>query len=376
MKRYRTFDDLKDSRLLYEKNFPAFGYVLLTVILLLLAGVVFWSTQTEKTYIVKATGTVTSDDKNYVMAPYSGEITSIDMEEGQNVQAGDVLFHVKSTDLDLQNEQLAGQRGIYEAQIRQYGKLAQSIQRDKNLFSASSSDDSLYYSQYEQYKSQVEQQKVDTSQLKSYGYTDAQIEQQIITAQEKMDELYNTAVLNAEQSKQEAQSQLDALNAQLGAVQTGQSDYTVTANASGRIHMLSDYKKGMVVQAASPIASIATEMDEYEVSAAVAAQDAPLVRVGDSVDIAVSGLTQSIYGTITGKVAQIDSDITMPQSADESGNAQPYFNMKIVPEADYLISKSGDKVDISNGMAVEARIQYDGVTYFDYVMEALGALTR
>jgi multidrug efflux pump subunit AcrA (membrane-fusion protein) len=140
--------------------------------------------------------------------------------------------------------------------------------------------------------------------------------------------------------------------------------------------MLSAYKTGMVVQAASPIASIASEMDEYTVSAAVAAADAPLVRVGDSVDIAVSGLTQSIYGTITGKVESIDSDITMPQSTGAEGSSSPYFGMKILPDTDYLINKSGDKVDITNGMTVEARIKYDEVTYFDYVMEALGALTR
>ena len=36
----------------------------------------------------------------------------------------------------------------------------------------------------------------------------------------------------------------------------------------------------------------------------------------------------------------------------------------------------GDKVDLSNGMSVTARVEYDQVTYFEYAMEALGVLFR
>ena len=44
--------------------------------------------------------------------------------------------------------------------------------------------------------------------------------------------------------------------------------------------------------------------------------------------------------------------------------------------ATLLTSTSGDKVDLSNGMSVTARVEYDELTYFDYVMEALGVLFR
>jgi len=92
------------------------------------------------------------------------------------------------------------------------------------------------------------------------------------------------------------------------------------------------------------------------------------------VDIAVSGLTQSVYGTISGEVVRIDSDITTSQSSQ--GEISAYFKVYIKPDNTYLVSKQGNKAVISNGMSVEARIQYDEVTYFNYVMEALGVLTR
>lgn len=65
----------------------------------------------------------------------------------------------------------------------------------------------------------------------------------------------------------------------------------------------------------------------------------------------------------------IDSDIT-------SANNTAAYKVTIKPDGTYLVSKSGNQVSISNGMSVETRIQYDEITYFDYVMEALGVLVR
>ena len=58
-----------------------------------------------------------------------------------------------------------------------------------------------------------------------------------------------------------------------------------------------------------------------------------------------------------------------------SSNAS-YYKMTIKPDATYVVSRSGDKVDLSNGMSVTARVEYDQVTYFEYAMEALGVLFR
>lgn len=71
----------------------------------------------------------------------------------------------------------------------------------------------------------------------------------------------------------------------------------------------------------------------------------------------------------TGTVTSIDSDVT----STESGS---YYKMTIKPNSTYVVSNSGDKVDLANGMSVTARVEYDKLTYFEYVMEALGVLFR
>lgn len=78
----KKLSQLKDSRLLYEKKLPAFGYMLVLAVAFLLAAVVIWSVNTPKTYMISASGIVQSENKNYVMTPYTGEISEIYIKEG------------------------------------------------------------------------------------------------------------------------------------------------------------------------------------------------------------------------------------------------------------------------------------------------------
>lgn len=374
-KEVKTIDQLRDSRLLYDKKMPAFGYIIIIVILLFLTSVVIMSLNISKVYVVKSPGNVRSNDKNYVMSSFSGKIYDVNIEEGKNVQKGDVLFKVKSTDLNLQKQQLEGQKSIYENQIDKYRKLVKSIKNDINYFYANNAEDNLYYSQYELYKNQIAQQTVDVETYKLCGYTDAQINNELEKSKNKVQEIKNSSIKSAEDAVLQAQCQLDSINAQVAALESGQEEYVVTANETGNVHMLSQCKEGVVVQAASPLASIASDNEEYMIEAYVSASDVVRIEKGDDVDIAVSGLSQTQYGTIHGVVENIDTDITTSQYS-EGKEAQSYFKVDIKPKSSFLMNKNGDKVELNNGMTVETRIQYDKVTYFEYILDSLGVLAK
>ena len=96
-KQIKTMEQLRDSRLLFDKKIPAFGYFLILIITAFLAGAVIWSIKTPKIYMITAYGTVTSSDANYVMSGYTGEIGECNMREGMLVEEGDILFTIKST---------------------------------------------------------------------------------------------------------------------------------------------------------------------------------------------------------------------------------------------------------------------------------------
>ena len=365
----RDINELQDRRIMMEKKLPPFGYALILLTAALILFLVVWSTKNYRTYVSQSSGTVQAANKTYIMSSYSGSITELNIAEGTYVNEGDLIAHIKSTDLDMQQDSIQSQLDIYKKQKSQYEKLVKSIQDDKNYFSETDIDDQPYYYQYETYKSQVAQKAFDASPYQAAGYSDEQIKALMEQNQSEVEALYYSTLQSISASLTSVQSNIDNLQSQMDALSTGANDYYIYAPTSGVIHMDTPYKVGMVLSAGTPLATVASENSDLEVVAYVTLSDRPLLHVGDPCKIAITGLSEYSYGTLTGTVTSIDSDVT----ASSSGS---YYKMTIAPDSTYVISNSGDKVDLSNGMSVTARVEYDKLTYFEYAMEALGVLFR
>ena len=365
----QNLDDLQDRRIMMDRDVPPYGYAFVILVGLFMIFLLVWSTRTNRIYVSQNSGTVQASNKTYIMSSYSGTLTELYISEGSYVNEGDLVAHIKSTDLDMQQDNLESQLKIYQTQVDQYNKLLQCIQDDTNYFSETSAEDQPYYYQYETYKSHVEQKTCDASAYQADGYTDAQIKTLMEQNQSEIQALYYSTMQSISQSITSAQSNVDNVQAQIDALNTGANDYYLYAPTSGVIHMDSPYKEGMVLSAGSPLATVASENDDLEIVAMVTVNDRPLLHVGDPCKIAITGLSEYSYGTLTGTVTAIDSDVTTSTSAS-------YYKMTIKPDSTYVVSRSGDKVDLSNGMSVTARVEYDQVTYFEYAMEALGVLFR
>lgn len=219
----------------------------------------------------------------------------------------------------------------------------------------------------------MEQNKVYVSTYQAYGYTDEQIQAQLETNQGKIDEVYYSAIQSAETKIEEANLQIASIDAQLAAVTSGQDAYEVKATTSGVLHMLGNYKSGMVVQTTTTVATITPENSQRYLEAYVSTSDMARMHEGDRVQVVMDGLSQNVYGTISGSVSRIDSNVTTQEGQD--GATSRAFKVMIVLDQDYVLSREGDKVDVTNGMTAAARIQYDKVTYFNYVLEKLGIKT-
>ena len=352
-----------------EKKLPPYGYAFVILTGLFMIFLVIWSTQTNRIYVSQNAGTVQASNKTYIMSSYSGSITELYISEGSYVNEGDLVARIKSTDLNMQQDNLESQLAIYQTQLDQYNKLLRSVQDDTNYFDETSAEDQPYYYQYKTYKSQVAQKTFDASVYQAAGYSDAQINTMMEQSQSEIEALYYSTMQSISQSITNAQINVDNLRAQLDSLNTGANDYYLYAPTSGVIHMDSPYKEGMVLSAGTPLATVASENDDLEIIAYVTVNDRPLLHVGDPCKIAITGLSEYSYGTLTGTVTSIDSDVT----ASTNGS---YYKMTIKPDTTYVVSRSGDKVDLSNGMSVTARVEYDQVTYFEYAMEALGVLFR
>ncbi len=67
---------------------------------------VIWSTQTNRIYVSQNSGVVQAANKTYIMSSYSGSITELYVSEGSYVNEGDLIARLKSTDLDMQKDNL------------------------------------------------------------------------------------------------------------------------------------------------------------------------------------------------------------------------------------------------------------------------------
>lgn len=142
------------------------------------------------------------------------------------------------------------------------------------------------------------------------------------------------------------------------------------AQADGVLHLLIDYKEGMIVQVGSSVATITPENSSTIIETYISTSDMARIEKNDKVQIAVDGLSQNVYGTIEGKVESIASNQTTIEG--ENGESQNAFCVYVLPENDYVISNAGKKVNLSNGMTVEIRIIYDEETYLSYILDKLG----
>ena len=78
----KTIEELRDSQLLFNKQPPAFGYLLTCIVLAAMVSAALWATKTPKPYTIEAHGAVTNEHAQTVMCTYTGEITDSIMREG------------------------------------------------------------------------------------------------------------------------------------------------------------------------------------------------------------------------------------------------------------------------------------------------------
>ena len=202
----RDINELQDRRIMMEKKLPPFGYALILLTAALILFLVVWSTKNYRTYVSQSSGSVQAANKTYIMSSYSGSITELNIAEGSYVNEGDLIAHIKSTDLDMQQDSIQSQLDIYKKQKSQYEKLVKSIQDDKNYFSETDIDDQPYYYQYETYKSQVAQKAFDASPYQAAGYSDEQIKALMEQNQSEIQALYYSTMQSISQSITSAQS--------------------------------------------------------------------------------------------------------------------------------------------------------------------------
>lgn len=363
MKRIYTYSELKESKLIYDRKPPAFGIVMTLLTLIFVISALLWAGFSTKTYVVRASALVDNESKINLMNTVSGKVKSLNVTEGQKVQEGDVILVIDSFETELQIAQLQAVVDLYKRKIDQTQILINYINgytiadesTQINPFDSENVETLKLYAAAENfinYATQLKQQKEQAGE--EYRQSDLDSLKIQFLSQETYSELNEYIT-----QKTQHESQLNMYKESLGA-------YTVKALQSGVVHMISGVTEGTVLQAGTLLGNItAVDSDKLYFNAVVNAAERRKLKVGSAVEIAVSGVMQTEYGTLRGEVVSIDNDVTQTE------DGQVFYRVKIGSDKFELTDKSGQTVKLQLGMICECRIKYDETTYLNWIIEQI-----
>lgn len=355
-----SFHELKESRLLYDKKPPAFGVIVTVITAVLLLSIIFLAAFAQKTYVVKAGGIVSSQQKSYIMNSVSAGIKEIYKQEGDSVNEGDILLQLDTFQIELQITQAEDGIKFLQSLIDYNNELISFVQNYtlthensmKNPF-----DNELeikWYNYAQQFMSYATAS--EEGQEKTRTEIDS-LKNQFTSQYYQTIDQYSYELITKKSSQQ---AYIDSLE-----------QYKIKAQSSGVVHYTASYTVGTVLQAGSMIGSISSnQAEELYFETIVSATDRSKIAVSDNVEIALSGVVQSEFGVLKGKVIHIDND----SSQTEDGKV--FYRVKIKPNDTVLNNKKGDKIYITIGMVAESRIKYDETTWLKWAIEQIGIKLR
>lgn len=414
--RLYNIDELKDSRIFFDKNPPRYMTVFIVFIIMCISFALVLSTQISKPYIIVASGTATTTDNRYVSVDSNGEIIEILKQEGEYVKKGDVLFKLSDGKENAQKELLDPQiktlndklaaLDIYERSLNDqinhlenkgqqqayYGKMeyylsmleSESFSKGQELEKINESENKL--AQLKKDQEDLQKQLNETNDTIKQEELKSKIESkkaEINAKQDEINEMVSQSKNPSSQAKQIAQQlfaelgadrsttnqQLAQLKGQLNASESENEAKSIKAENEGIIHYLTTFKTGIAVQMNQTVAEISQNEDSaYIVEANILAKDISKINVGQKVNVELQGVNTQKYGTLKGKVEKISNGSLIEQS--QQGNII-YYQCIISLDSTELISSKGESVSVVKSMPVQARIIYDNETYWDWLRELI-----
>ena len=350
-----------------------FAIVFIYIITGLLISILLWSIFSIKTYVVKASGIVTDQYKENIMNYSTGEIIKIYVKEGDKVNKGDKIIEIDSFQTDLQIKQIEELVSYYQNKVNNINKVINFVngftlddeESQINPFDVNNTLTSKEYNNCKYFIDVVKQQReqaesnVDAEGNKQeYKQTDVDgIKFNFLQQMNVYSELDNYKT-NLIQQESQLKMYKDSLNS-----------FIITATRDGIIHLTSGLTIGTTLSQPTLLGSISSD-DNLIIQASLSSSDISKVNIDDEVEIALSGVNQSEFGVIKGKLIEIDKDI----SSDNNGNT--FYMCKVEPSSNKLNNKKDKEITITNGMLSECRIKYDDTSYFIWAIEQIGVKLR
>lgn len=368
MSKIYTYSELKESKLIYDRKPPAFGVIMTLLSFVFLTAIILWAILSPKTYVVKAAGLVSDSQKINVMNTVSGKIKNIAVKEGQAVSEGDLLIEIDSNQIDLQIAQIQAMVELYDEKVKDNKTLIDFVNGYKlddestkaNPFDPGDENKARAYADAETFIAYVKSSSEQANEGSPFTQESLDgMKAQILT---QLSVYANLEQNISEKTKQESQLKM---------YQDSLAEYSIIAKSDGIIHLSAGLTVGTMLSQSVVLGTISSgDTENLYFDVGINATDRSKIDINNAVEIAVSGVAQTEYGTLKGKIVAIDEDSTQTE------DGQVFYRIKVVPTETFLMNKHGNKIHITNGMPVECRIKYDETTWFNWLIEQIVGKTK
>ncbi|MCL2143279.1 MAG: HlyD family efflux transporter periplasmic adaptor subunit [Methanomassiliicoccaceae archaeon] len=153
MRKFGEYDlsRLSDSRILYMRKPPKFMPIFVVIVVAILVGGGVWSAIAVKSQEVKAAGMIAAEGKYPVAAESSGTISSIYFQEGDTVNAGDIILDFDTAELDIRIAKLLSDLEKVEDRIGYIELMLDAIRADPPQNPIVAADDLELYLLFEEF---------------------------------------------------------------------------------------------------------------------------------------------------------------------------------------------------------------------------------
>ena len=291
----------------------------------------------------------------------AGQLTSFSVEEGQKLDANDVVGTVDSTQFTLLRNQLAAQREATASRVNEVDRQVQALRAERD---AGQAQREAAVAQREALQSELEiagraharaqrlfaQQAATSQQLDRAERDDHVLQDQIkaqdhqIEAQGRQVAAQAAQIAAAQAQRQTALAQVSSADAQVAQVTDRISKSTVTNPSSGTV-LVKYARAGEMVQPGQPLYKIA-DLDAVDVRAYVTELQLASVKIGQQVRVTSDAgeNRQTLAGRVSWVSSQAEFTPTPIQTRDE--RADLVYAIKIrVPNTDGML-KIGMPVDV------------------------------
>lgn len=359
MKVYKL-EELKESRLFYDKKPPSFLFIFSILILTLTIVFLTWSIFATKEEKYNFVGEAVAIQKDYFSVDAPRSINKIHVKEGQAVSKGQSILSFNFEEVDAEIKAIQEQKKALQLKAKLLLKAKNNLQNNENTFNSNDSREAVFYSEIQSLNAKIEEYKVDEVMLKKEKVPKSDIKKYYQLYELKKNQLTQELLVQWGEKQLLIEDEMKKLSIQENLFSDKKKQSSIKAKFDGVIHFTADLHEGLLVQPGQAMGTLVSKERGNRIETQIPVQDIGYFKEKMSVESTIiDSQKKKAASKIHGQVTQIASDTDI--------NSKGESFLKVWIDVDNIKNTT-----IRNGMSLTNEIVISKKSYFDFFKGKIG----